>query len=462
MATVPRTAPPRWREIVAEGRWPLTLGLVTIELLAGMQYLVVAATMPRVLADLGHVELYGWVFAGYSLAGLAAIPRAGRDADRRGPARPFAEGVAAFIAGGLLSGLAPSMLTLVLFRVIQGYGAAAAYTVAYGVVAKAYPAALRARVIALLTGVWVGSGLVGPSFGAAVATAAGWRWSLLAVIPFAVLALVLALPRLVAIPGGAAGAGPGIRRPLQLTLGSGLLLSGLGASVWWLGLLLAVAGLVVGLPAAISLLPRGTLRAGRGFPALLAIAFTLNVGFFAADSFVPLMLTGVRGLSLLATGVAVTLATLGWSAGNWWQSRVMSDAAAPRLIGWGSVALGASTLAAAGGLWNAMPIAAVFAAWTIAGVAMGIAYSTTFVAVMDGGVAGAEGEAVAARMVTGRLGMALGPGLGGAAVAASAATGAGLRPGLAGVFAVAALACGLAAWMAPRVRPASLEARPSS
>lgn len=444
--------PPRWREVIAGGRLPLTIGLVVVEFLAGIQSLVVTATMPRVLAELGGVEFYGWVFSGYSLAGLAAIPRAGRNTDLHGPFRPFAEGLLMFGAGTILCGLAPSMLTLALVRVLQGYGGATLYTVAYGAVAKAYPERLRPRVLALLTLVWVVSGLIGPAYGAALAAAAGWRWSFLSVLPLVVLSWLLIARPLRGIPGTAGPEPPRIptRWPLQLAAGTGLALGGLSASSVAAGAPLTAAGLVLAVPALRHVLPRGTLRLRAGFPATVAAAFAVNLGFFAADTFVPLMLTGVRGTSVLEASIAVTLVTLGWSAGGWWQSRVMSSAGTPRLVALGALLLAggvAGTALALAGL----PLPVAYGAWIVAGAGMGIVYSTLFLASLDGAGAGNETTVVAARFVSGRLGIALGSGIGGVCVAVASSLHAGLAPGLAAIFAISVAAALFAALIAPRV-----------
>ena len=449
------TRPPRWREIVAEGRWPLTAGLLIVEALAGVQSLVVTATMPRVLADLHGVAFYGWVFSGYSLAGLAAIPRAGRNADRHGPRRPFAEALLLFGAGTVMCGLAPSMLVLAVVRVVQGYGGAALYTVAYGAVAKGYPERLRPRVLALLTMVWVVTGLVGPAYGAAVAAAVGWRWSFLSVLPFVGLSWLLVARPLRGMQGSE-DAPPRIpqRWPVQLAIGVGLVLSGLTSDALWKAIPLGVAGVVVTVPALRRVLPPGVLRVRRGYPATVAGAFLTNFAFFAADSFVPLMLTGVRGTSVLEASVAVTLVTIGWSAGGWWQSRVMSPARVPRLVGWGGLVLGAGLTGTAAALAG-IPLPLVYIAWLVAGVGMGVAYSTLFLAALDGAGTGNETTVVAARFVSGRLGISLGSGLGGACVAIAAVVHAPLAAGLWGVFAMALAASLATVAVAARLRPAA-------
>lgn len=433
---------PRWREVGADGRLGITIGLCVVELLAGMQMLITSATMPRVLDSIGGIQFYGWVFSGYSLAGLAAIPRAGRDADRKGPLLPLAESIAIFALGTVLAGLAPSMLLLAGARVLQGYGGGALYTIAYGIAAKVYPHRVRARMLALLTLVWVISGLVGPGIGVAVADTAGWRWSFLLSLPLTALSAVLVLPRLRTLPGDTSSAARlPIRWPLQLAAGVGLLVAALSTPAWWTPLG-ALAGGAVTVQAVIHVVPAGTLTARPGLPASIALAFGTGLAFFTADAYVTLLLTGVRGRSVADAGIAVTLAALSWSAASWWQSRVIERWSHAALVRLGGLLLSAGLLGTAAALVDA-PLALVYMAWFVAGLGMGVAYPTLMVASMATAGAGTEGTVVAARFVGGRLGMSLGTGLGGVCISVAAATGAPLRAGLAGTF-VLAVAAGLA------------------
>jgi MFS family permease len=63
-----------------------------------------------------------------------------------------------------MAALAPSMPLLVVARLIQGYGGGAMYSLAYGIVPRVYPAHLRPKMLSLLSGVWVVTGLLGPPF----------------------------------------------------------------------------------------------------------------------------------------------------------------------------------------------------------------------------------------------------------------------------------------------------------
>src|SRR2546423_6306187 len=112
-------------------RWRgLTAGLVLNVTFVAFEALAIATIMPLVVADLGGVALYGWVFSAFLLADLVGIVLAGELADRFGPAVPFGAGLALFAIGLLIGGLAPSMPVLVAARAIQGFGAGAIPAVA--------------------------------------------------------------------------------------------------------------------------------------------------------------------------------------------------------------------------------------------------------------------------------------------------------------------------------------------
>ena len=121
--------------------------------------------------------------------------RAGRQADRHGPGRPFLGGLALFGAGLATAGLAPTMLVLIGGRFLQGVGAGAVPAVAYVAIGRSLPEDLRARMMAVLSTAWVVPGLAGPAVSAAVAgSLAGGGCS--SALPLAAVIGSLALPAL--------------------------------------------------------------------------------------------------------------------------------------------------------------------------------------------------------------------------------------------------------------------------
>lgn len=422
-----------------------------VETVAAVQVSVVAAIMPAVSRDLHGIEFYGLVFSGYALAGLAATPLAGYLADRYGPGRPFVITTAIFIVGSVLCGLAPSMPALAAARVIQGWGGAALYTIAYGAIAKVYPESGRARMLALLAAVWVVPGLVGPGFGAIVTETVGWRWCFLSVLPIVAVALVMSYPDLQKLGGGiVAGAAPW-RWPVLLAVGTGLLVTGL-ADPPPLGIVLDVAGIALFVPAMRRVLPPGTFTLERGLPSAVLASLLLMLAFFVGLYFLPLLITQHNHRSLLEAGFAVTAVNLTWTIGNWWQATAVERYSKRLLTGVSAIVLGLGLLATCLVLLG-LPLPIAYVAWAIGGAAMGVAYPTLYLVAVEMAPPGGETVAVAALMTTNRLGISLGTGLGGAAIAVAAASAHSIDIGLGLTLALAAGGGLAAAALTLRMQP---------
>lgn len=180
-------------------------------------------------------------------------------------------------------------------------------------------------------------------------------------------------------------------------------------------------------------------RSRRGLPAAAAAAFLLSAAFFAVDGFVPLMLTGVRGTSVAEASVVVTLATVAWSAGSWWQSRRAETLRPSALVATGASLIAVGAVAVASGLLP-VPFVLPYAGWGIAGVGIGIAFPTIPLAVMSEAVHGREAGELSSTLLMDTLGVSIGAGLGGSSVAIAHAAGAKLEVGLAGAFLVGLVA----------------------
>lgn len=438
----------RWREVFGGRRGRLSAGLLLLEMLVAVQILIVATIMPAVRRDLGDVQLYGWTFSATGLGSFAAIPIAGRAFDRFGARRLLAVTLVLYATGLTLAAVAPSMLALVFSRLLQGIGGGGIYAVSLATVAKTYPSEIRARILALLAAMWILPGLVGPPLGALAASTVGWRYAFLVPIPLLALVGILTFP---ALPGTTrtARADVSLLWPLLLALGAGAVLAGLtDLSIWTIPLI--VVGLAVALPALVRIVPVGTLRARRGMAAAAAAAFLLSVGFLAGDAFVPLMLTAVRNRTIAEAGLLLTLMTVAWAIGSWWQSRVAGRMSASRLVVIGTVGLAIGLVSLLLALED-VPLAIPYAGWTIAGIGMGIAFPTIPLAVMDASSEGDEASELSSTLLMDTLGVALGSGLAGASIALARSTDTPLRVGLAGGFGIGLVACGLLLIIAPRL-----------
>jgi len=460
---------------MGDGLWApryrmLIVGLVLTVTFVASEALAVITVMPVVARDLGGLRLYGWVFSAFMLGSIVGIVAAGREADRRGPVVPFLAGLVLFGAGLGVAGLAPDMPVLVAGRVLQGIGAGAVPAVAYVSIGRGLPRALQPKMMALLSTAWVVPGLAGPALSAEVAHAFGWRWVFLGLLPIVAVSGSIAVPALIRLgrPDSAGAPEHRLSDALRTAAGVALMLGGLtlaGESARW-GLAAAGGGLVaagalIALPALRRLVPPGTASARRGLPATILSRGLLTFAFFGADAYVTLTITVLRHRSPVYAGIAVTGATLTWTVGAWLQARLSTAWPGRRLVRTGLIII----LAGIGGmllvLQPAVPVAVALAAWSVAGLGMGLCYAPITLMMLREAPAGREGWASASLNLADVLGAAIGIGVGGAAVAAGSGPHAGLRWGVAAAFGICAAVAVLALVVSPRL-PAGPTSAPAA
>ena len=430
----------------------LTAGLLLVVSAAAFESLAVATILPMVVRELGGLELYGWAFSLFTLANLLGITLAGSAADRRGPALPLAVGIGVFIVGLVAGGLAPTMPVLIASRAVQGFGSGLLTAAVYVAIGRSYADTLRARMLASLSSAWVLPGLIGPAAAGLIADYLGWRWVFLGLIPLPLLAALLLwaplwhFPRL---PETTTRHWRRVYDAAQLTLGVGLVLTGLSAAFSWSTTGLSLVGVGLSLHAFRRLTPPGTLRAATGLPATIATMSLLNLAFFGVDVFIPLALTTGRGQRVWVSGLAYTATSLGWAAGAWVVERRAARQSRRRLVraGLQLVALGIVVLATT--TWPAIPALLAIPAWGIAGVGMGLAYTTISLTVLDLAPQGQEGTATAAMQLGDRIGTAFGAGIGGVLI--GTARPAPLNSTIAAHYLLMLTVISLGVWVARRV-----------
>lgn len=442
----------------------LAIGLILTITMIAFENLGVATAMPVVADDLDGLSLYGWAFTAPLLASLIGIAVAGGQVDRLGPGRPFALGLGLFTIGLAIAGAAPTMAVLVAGRFVQGLGTGVIPPVAYSAIGRAFEERARARMFALLSTAWVLPGLIGPAISGTIAEEVGWRWVFLAILPLVPVNALLALPALLRLgaPGASEGATPaagaarrGLAGPIglsvRLAFGVGLVVAALGSPSPF-AVVVGVAGIALSIPPLRRLLPAGTFRAVAGLPAAIASRGLQTFAFFGAQAYLPLALTDVRGQRARVAGLVLTAATLAWTAGAWLQERRGHTTGRARLVSRGFVLLVVGSAVSATVLLGAVPIPLAGAGWGLAGFGMGMSYSGLSLIVLTAAPSGREGSATSAMQLSDVLGMAVGTGLGGAAVAIGERAGATPRPGVAAAFAFA-LVAGILAVAASRRLP---------
>jgi MFS family permease len=136
---------------------------------------VVGTAMPTIVAALGGLAHYSWVFSAYLLTSTVTVPVWGKLSDLFGRRRLFQIGVAVFILGSAACGFSQTMTQLILSRAVQGLGAGALVPLAMTIIGDIFTLEERAKMQGLFSGVWGISSIFGPLVGGFITDQLSWR-----------------------------------------------------------------------------------------------------------------------------------------------------------------------------------------------------------------------------------------------------------------------------------------------
>ena len=314
---------------------------------------VVSTAMPRIVAHLGGLHLYSWVFTSFMLASTSAIPIVGKLSDLYGRKPFFMGGIIVYMIGAGLCGASQSMVQLIIFRGIQGLGGGMIMSGAFTVVGDLFPPAERGKYAGLFTAVFGMASVVGPSVGGFITDNLSWRWVFYVNIPFGLVAL------LVLAWGMPWGRPRGRQQEIDYWGVAALVLAVvpmLLAFVWagdqyaWgsvqiLGLLgfsalMIVAFVRIESRAADPILPLGLFR-NRIFVVSAVVVFLTGMGMFGSTTYLPLFVQGVIGTSATNSGLVITPMMLGMVVASATSGQISSRLGRYRVLG----TLGAAVMA---------------------------------------------------------------------------------------------------------------------
>src|SRR5919107_440386 len=162
-------------EISSRRRFAVVAGVMTGMAIAALEATVVGTAMPTVIASLGGINHYSWVFSAYLVTSTVTVPVWGKLSDLYGRRLLYQIGIGVFLVGTLLSGLSGSMTQLIVFRAIQGLGAGALVPLGMTIIGDIFTILERAKMQAYFSGVWGLSSIIGPVIGGFITDQISWR-----------------------------------------------------------------------------------------------------------------------------------------------------------------------------------------------------------------------------------------------------------------------------------------------
>jgi MFS family permease len=157
--------------------------------MAAIEVTIVANAMPQIVRDLGGFSLYSWVFSAFLLTQTATTVIFGKLFDIYGRKPVIIAGTIIFLIGSALSGIAWSMGSMIVFRLLQGIGAGAMQPVAVTIAGDLYTPRERLRIQAWLSGTWALAAIIGPLVGGLVVEYVSWSWIFWINIPIGIVTI---------------------------------------------------------------------------------------------------------------------------------------------------------------------------------------------------------------------------------------------------------------------------------
>ncbi|MGD0112027.1 MAG: DHA2 family efflux MFS transporter permease subunit, partial [Armatimonadota bacterium] len=153
---------------------------------------VVNVSLPHIAGDLSAgVDETTWVLTSYLVSNAIVLPATGWLSQAFGRKRFYMTCVGLFTVSSLLCGMAPSLMWLVLFRIIQGLGGGALQPISQAILLESFPIRRRGMGMAIFGIGVVFAPVIGPTLGGWITDTYSWHWIFFINLPVGILALIL-------------------------------------------------------------------------------------------------------------------------------------------------------------------------------------------------------------------------------------------------------------------------------
>jgi EmrB/QacA subfamily drug resistance transporter len=163
---------------------------------------IVAVALHRLSIDFrSTVSTIQWVTTGYLLSLAIVIPLSGWSIHRIGAKRVYMISLALFLLGSILCACAWSANSLIVFRVLQGFGGGMIMPVGQAIMARTAGPQRMGKVMGIVGVPQLLGPILGPVLGGLIVSNISWRWIFIVNVPIGLVALWLSRTYLAPTPG---------------------------------------------------------------------------------------------------------------------------------------------------------------------------------------------------------------------------------------------------------------------
>ncbi len=173
--------------------WLIALTVTLATFMELLDTSIANVALPNIAGGLASGEDEAtWVLTSYLVANAVVLPLSAWLSEIIGRKRYYLICVALFTGSSLLCGLAPSLGTLIFFRILQGIGGGGLAPVSQAILVDTFPLEKRASAFAIYGQAAVLGPALGPTLGGLITDAMSWRWVFFINIPVGLIALFFA------------------------------------------------------------------------------------------------------------------------------------------------------------------------------------------------------------------------------------------------------------------------------
>lgn len=182
-------------ELVTDGRyrWKVLFCVIFGVFMVILDTTVVNVAFPTLRAEYGAtLDDAQWIVSVYVLALGMATPLAGYMSERFGIKRVYVAGLAGFVGGSVLCGLAPSLELLIFARVLQGIGGGIALPLGSAQLFAAFPPREQGKAFGYFGIAILVAPALGPMLGGFLVDQGLWRWIFFVNLPIGAFGVFMA------------------------------------------------------------------------------------------------------------------------------------------------------------------------------------------------------------------------------------------------------------------------------